>query len=79
MLADVIGVADAHPAGARPVHPCQRIAKFRARAGVIAPEVQDWFLAAVTRLPDLDAGGRSALVLPGIEQADEQPGTWGSV
>jgi 2-methylcitrate dehydratase len=58
----------------------QCIAKFRARAdGVIAPDVQDWFLAAVTRLPDLDAGGLSALVLPGIEQADEQPGTWGSV
>jgi len=31
----------------------------------------------VTRLPDLDAGELSALALPGIEQAGEQPETWG--
>ena len=78
VLADEIAVADAHPAGERPFTRDQYIAKFRALTdGVIAPDVQGQFLAAVTRLPDLDAGELSALALPGIDQAGEQPNTWG--
>jgi len=78
VLADEIAVSDAHPAGERPFTRDQYIARFRALAdGVIAPDVQGQFLAAVTRLPDLDAGELSSLALPGIEQAGEQPNTWG--
>ena len=56
VLADDIAVADAHPAGERPFTSDQDIAKFRALAdGVIAPDVQDRFFAAVPS-PDLDAG-----------------------
>ena len=75
---DEIAVADAHPAGARPFAREQYIAKFRALAdGIIAPGVQDRFLDAVTRLPDLDAAELADLALPGIAEAEEQPETWG--
>ena len=77
-VTDEISVADAHPAGAHPFTRGQYVAKFRTLAdGVIAPDVQDRFLDAVTCLADLDAGELAALALPGIAQAGEQPETWG--
>jgi 2-methylcitrate dehydratase len=78
VISDEIAVADAHPAGARPFTRGQYVTKFRTLAdGVIAADVQDRFLEAVTRLPDLDAGELAALALPGITEAGEQPETWG--
>jgi 2-methylcitrate dehydratase len=78
VVSDEIAVADAHPAGARPFSRSQYIAKFRTLAeGVIAGEVQDRFLDAVTRLPELSTAEVAALALPGIAQAGEQPETWG--
>jgi 2-methylcitrate dehydratase len=77
-ITDEIAVADAHPAGARPFAREQYIAKFRALAdGVIAPDVQDRFLDAVTRLPGLDAHELAGLALPGIAEATGQPETRG--
>jgi 2-methylcitrate dehydratase len=78
VITEEIAVADAHPAGARPFAREQYIAKFRTLAdGVIAPGVQDRFLDAVTRLPELDAAELADLALPGIAEAAEQPETWG--
>jgi 2-methylcitrate dehydratase len=78
VVTDEIAVADAHPAGAHPFSRGQYVAKFRTLAGgIIAPEMQNRFLEAVTRLPDLDAGELAALALPGIAQATEPPETWG--
>jgi 2-methylcitrate dehydratase len=73
-----IAVADAHPAGARPFARQQYIAKFRTLAdGIIAPRVQDRFLDAVTRLPELHAAELSDLALPGMAEAAQQPETRG--
>ena len=78
VITEEIAVADAHPAGARPFAREQYIAKFRTLAdGVIAPGVQDRFLDAVTRLPELDAAELADLALPGVAEAAEQPETWG--
>jgi 2-methylcitrate dehydratase len=78
VITEEIAVADAHPAGARPFARDQYIAKFAALAdGVIAPDVQDRFLSAVTRLPELDAAEVADLALPGIAEAAQQPETWG--
>jgi len=78
VISDEIAVADAHPAGAHPFTREQYVAKFRTLAdGVIAADVQDQFLHAVTGLPNLDADHLAALSLPGIEQSEEQPDTWG--
>jgi 2-methylcitrate dehydratase len=78
VITEEIAVADAHPAGARPFAREQYIAKFRTLAdGVIAPGVQDRFLDAVTRLPELDMAELADLALPGIAEAAEQPETWG--
>jgi 2-methylcitrate dehydratase len=81
VITEEIAVADAHPAGARPFARDQYVSKFRTLAdGVIAPDAQDHFLAAVTRLPDLDPDELADLALPGIAeaaQAAEQPETWG--
>jgi 2-methylcitrate dehydratase len=78
VITEEITVADAHPAGARPFAREQYIAKFRTLAdGIIAASVQDQFLDAVTRLPELDAGTLADLALPGIAEAAEQPQTWG--
>jgi hypothetical protein len=72
VVSEEIAVADAHPAGAHPFTRGQYAAKFRTLAnGVIAAEVQDRFLEAVTRLADLDADELAALALPGIEQAGD--------
>jgi 2-methylcitrate dehydratase len=78
VITEEIAVADAHPAGSRPFAREQYIAKFRTLAdGVIAATVQDQFLEAVTRLPELDAAALADLALPGIAEAGEQPQTWG--
>jgi 2-methylcitrate dehydratase len=78
VITEEIAVADAHPAGARPFAREQYVAKFAALAdGVIDPDVQDRFLAAVTRLPELDTAELADLALPGIAEAGEQPETWG--
>jgi 2-methylcitrate dehydratase len=78
VIGEEIAVADAHPAGARPFGREQYLAKFRTLAdGVIDQHAQDQFLDAVTRLPDLDPDELACLTLPGIEQAGEQPETWG--
>jgi 2-methylcitrate dehydratase len=78
VVADEIAVADAHPAGARPFGRQQYIAKFRTLAdGVVAVGVQDRFLAAVSRLPALDADEVADLALPGLAEADESTETWG--
>jgi 2-methylcitrate dehydratase len=77
-ITDELGVADAHPAGTRPFARDQYIAKFHTLAdGVITPRTQEDFLAAVTRLPDLDADELADLALPGIAEAAEQPETRG--
>ena len=78
VIGDEIAVADAHPAGARPFTREEYIAKFRTLAdGVIDRGIQDRFLDAVTRLPELDAAELADLALPGIAEAGEQPETWG--
>jgi 2-methylcitrate dehydratase len=78
VIADEIAVADAHPAGARPFTREEYIAKFRTLAdGVIDRGIQDHFLDAVTRLPELAAAELADLAFPGITEAGEQPETWG--
>jgi 2-methylcitrate dehydratase len=80
VITEEIAVADAHPAGARPFARDQYVNKFRTLAdGVIAPDAQDHFLAAVTRLPDLDQDELADLALPGIAEAAEaaEPESWG--
>ena len=81
VITEEIAVADAHPSGARPFAREHYVAKFAALADrVIAPDAQDHFLAAVTRLPDLDPDELADLALPGIAEvaeAAEQPETWG--
>jgi 2-methylcitrate dehydratase len=78
VITEEITVADAHPAGSRPFAREEYIAKFRTLAdGVIAATVQDQFLEAVTRLPELDAATLADLALPGVTEAAEQPQTWG--
>jgi len=78
VIGDEIAVADAHPAGARPFTREEYIAKFRTLAdGVIDRGIQDHFLDAVTRLPELDAAELADLAFPGITEAGEQPETWG--
>jgi 2-methylcitrate dehydratase len=77
VIADEIAVADAHPAGARPFTREEYIAKFRTLAdGVIDRGIQDHFLDAVTRLPELAAAELADLAFPGITEAGEQPETW---
>jgi 2-methylcitrate dehydratase len=71
-------VADAHPWGARPFERKQYIDKFRMLTeGVVTQDAQDQFLAAVTRLPELDADELAELALPGIAEAGQRPETWG--
>ena len=78
VIGDEIAVADAHPAGARPFARDQYTAKFRTLTdGVLDPAVQEQFLSAVTRLPELDAAELAELALPGIAEAGEQSETWG--
>ena len=44
---------------------------------VLDPGVQDRFLDAVIRLPELDAAEVADLALPGMAEATEPPETWG--
>ncbi|WP_280366927.1 MmgE/PrpD family protein [Nocardia wallacei] len=56
-IVDELGVADAHPLGARPFGREQYIAKFRTLTeGVLEPAEQDRFLAAAQRTPRLRPG-----------------------
>jgi 2-methylcitrate dehydratase len=57
VIADEIAVADAHPLGARPFGREQYIHKFRTLAAGLVEEAEiERFLAAVERLPELEAG-----------------------
>jgi 2-methylcitrate dehydratase len=55
-ITDELGVADAHPNGARPFRRANYIEKFRTLAeGIVSRDEQDRFLALVERLPSLSA------------------------
>ena len=57
-----LAVADAHPAGARPFGRAAYSTKFRTLTeGIVAPEAQGLFLAAVAGLADADAADLAAL------------------
>lgn len=57
LITDSIAVADAHPLGARPFAREQYVAKLRTLAAGLVDEAElDRFLAAVERLPELQAG-----------------------
>ncbi len=54
VISDALGVADAHPNGARPFSRPNYIKKFRTLAdGIVSKAEQDRFLALVERLPSL--------------------------
>ena len=62
VITDELAVADAHPLGAHPFARAQYEEKFTSLAdGVVEPEEQQRFLAAVTGLAEIPAGGLSAL------------------
>ncbi len=62
VIEDELGVADAHPRGARPFGRAEYVEKFRTLAeGVVARAEQDRFLAAAAALPELGPGD-----LPGL-------------
>ncbi|MFJ5879953.1 MmgE/PrpD family protein [Kitasatospora cineracea] len=62
VVEDELGVADAHPAGARPFDRPAYRGKFRTLAeGVVAPADQERFLAAAANLAGLDAAGLAQL------------------
>jgi 2-methylcitrate dehydratase len=62
VIVDEIGVADAHPLGARPFERRQYLAKFAELAGgVIDDDEQQRFLSVAQGLPEMQAGGLGAL------------------
>ncbi|MEV7215544.1 MmgE/PrpD family protein [Kitasatospora cineracea] len=62
VVEDELGVADAHPAGARPFDRPAYQGKFRTLAeGVVAPAEQERFLDAAAGLTGLDAAGLAQL------------------
>ncbi|MDP7733209.1 2-methylcitrate dehydratase PrpD [Mycobacterium paragordonae] len=62
VIVDEIGVADAHPLGAKPFEREQYVTKFtELAAGVIDDDEQRRFLSAAQNLPALQAGGLGAL------------------
>lgn len=62
VITDELAVADAHPLGAHPFARAQYEEKFTSLAdGVVEPEEQQRFLAAVTGLAEIPAGGLGAL------------------
>ena len=62
VIVDEIGVADAHPLGAKPFEREQYVAKFtELAAGVIDDDEQRRFLSVAQDLPALQAGGLGAL------------------
>jgi 2-methylcitrate dehydratase len=70
VIQDELGVADAHPLGARPFTRPRYVEKFRTLAeGVIGVEEQDRFLALVERLPALTAAEVAALNLVAPREA----------
>lgn len=78
VLTDEIAVADAHPQGARPFGRDQYLTKFSTLTdGVVAADDAEKFLAAATRLPELDDAEVAALALPGVGTAAQQPATKG--
>nr|WP_245886886.1 MmgE/PrpD family protein [Kineococcus xinjiangensis] len=77
VLEDELAVADAHPLGARPFSRPQYVEKFRTLAeGVLEPQEQDRFLAAVEELPDLGAGDLDRLTFEvPADRLGDTPGT----
>lgn len=62
VIEDELGVADAHPAGARPFDRAAYTGKFRTLTdGVVTAAAQDLFLDAASRLVALDTAGLDAL------------------
>ncbi|WP_215449723.1 MmgE/PrpD family protein [Streptomyces sp. ATCC 21386] len=62
VIEDELGVADAHPAGARPFDRAAYIGKFRTLAeGIIAPAAQDRFLTSAEHLAELTAADLDGL------------------
>jgi len=75
-IVDELGVADAHPNGARPFKRPNYIEKFRTLAeGIVPLAEQDRFLALVERLPTLSAAEIKALnfVVPADQLGPEAP------
>jgi 2-methylcitrate dehydratase len=62
VIFDELGVADAHPLGARPFQRLQYVQKFSKLAGdFVEPGERERFLSAVNSLADLEAGALDAL------------------
>ncbi|MFG2972267.1 MmgE/PrpD family protein [Streptomyces sp. NPDC048331] len=62
VIEDELGVADAHPAGARPFDRAAYTGKFRTLAeGIVTADEQDRFLDAAGRLAELDTDRLAAL------------------
>ncbi|MFE5771114.1 MmgE/PrpD family protein [Streptomyces sp. NPDC056485] len=62
VIEDELGVADAHPAGARPFDRAAYTRKFRTLTeGIVTADAQDRFLDAAGRLAELDTDGLAAL------------------
>ncbi|MFF3015738.1 MmgE/PrpD family protein [Streptomyces sp. NPDC057939] len=62
VIEDELGVADAHPAGARPFDRAAYTGKFRTLTeGVVPADAQDHFLDAAGRLAELDTAGLASL------------------
>jgi 2-methylcitrate dehydratase len=75
-IVDELGVADAHPSGARPFARPQYIEKFRTLAdGIIETAEQDRFLGLVDRLPALTADevGQLNFVVPADRLGPDAP------
>ncbi|MFO1185068.1 MAG: MmgE/PrpD family protein [Bauldia sp.] len=76
-LVDELGVANAHPAGARPFKRADYIAKFRTLTeGIVAPQEAERFLAAAERLPKLGRGELAELnvAVPAGSLKESAPG-----
>lgn len=64
VIEDELGVADAHPRGARPFGRAEYVGKFRALAdGVLSEAEQERFLATVAALPELGADDLAGLTI----------------
>ena len=77
VLVDELGVANAHPNGAKPFGRADYIKKFNTiTAGLLAPREANRFLEVVQELPKLKAGELSALnvALPAGKLAEAKPG-----
>ena len=64
VIDDELGVADAHPRGARPFGRADYVAKFRSLTdGVLASAEQDRFLSAAQALTELGPGDLAGLTI----------------